>query len=302
VYQKDSRYKEYKFKKRINVSKNYLLFKKTTYGYPILKPKYLFCELKEEHFIFCRYLENSIRLVLPSMESKIVLDSFVTSVIRINEREFITGDNKGKLSHWRINYENPPNIKLNLVKKIKSNNNSITAIVYEERLNIIISSDNNTAIIRSFHDFEFLTYINIYENEIPKNTYDEELVVDIKISNYDLVYILINRGNNNYKLKGYSLNGICFGEFEGKITNFELTKEGKVLVGLADMGLLNVLDPIDFKVLYSRFIISSDDDTECMFYHFYFEKPNIIFFGFKDQEGSKIKLIMLNKGEIKFFL
>ena len=302
VYQKDSRYKEYKFKKRINVSKNYLLFKKTTYGYPILKPKYLFCELKEEHFIFCRYLENSIRLVLPNMESKIVLDSFVTSVIRINEREFITGDNKGKLSHWRINYENAPSIKLNLVKKIKSNNNSITAIVYDERLNIIISSDDNTAIIRSFHDFEFLTYINIYENEIVKNICNEELVVDIKISNYDLVYILINKGNNNYKLKGYSLNGICFGEFEGKITNFELTKEGKVLVGLADMGLLNVLDPIDFKVLYSRFIISSDDDTECMFYHFYFEKPNIIFFGFKDQEGSKIKLITLNKGEIKFFL
>ena len=301
VYQKDSRYKEYKFKKRINVSKNYLLFKKTTYGYPILKPKYLFCELKEEHFIFCRYLENSIRLVLPNMESKIVLDSFVTSVIRINEKEFITGDNKGKLYHWRIYYENTTSIKLHLIKKIKSNNNSITAIVYDERLNIIISSDNNTAIIRSFHDFEFLTYINIYENENQKNS-DDELVVDIKISNYDFVYILINKGNNNYKLKGYSLNGICFGQFEGKITNFELTKEGKVLVGLADMGLLNVLDPIDFKVLYSRFIISSDDDTECMFYHFYFEKPNIIFFGFKDQEGSKIKLITLNKGEIKYFI
>ena len=67
------------------------------------------------------------------MESKIVLDSFVTSVIRINEREFIIGDNKYKLSHQRINYENPPNIKLNLVKIIKSNNNSITAIVYDER-------------------------------------------------------------------------------------------------------------------------------------------------------------------------
>jgi hypothetical protein len=46
VYQKDTRYKEYKYKKKINVSKNYLLFKKTAYGYPILKPKYLFCELK----------------------------------------------------------------------------------------------------------------------------------------------------------------------------------------------------------------------------------------------------------------
>jgi hypothetical protein len=39
-----------------------------------------------------------------------------------------------------------------------------------------------------------------------------------------------------------------------------------------------------------------------LFYHFYFEWPNIIFFGFKDQEGSKIRLITLNKDEIKFFI
>ena len=138
--------------------------------------------------------------------------------------------------------------------------------------------------------------------ELNKIVDGEELIVDIKLSNYDFIYILINKGNNNYKLKGYSLNGICFGEYEGKITNFELTKEGRILVGLANMGLVNVLDPINFNVLFSRFIISSDDENECLFYHFYFEKPNIIFFGFKDQEGSKIRLIMLNKDEIKYFI
>ena len=302
VYQKDSRCKEYKYKKKINVSKNYLLFKKTHYGYPIMKPKYLFCELKEEHFIFCRYLDNSIKLVMPTMESQFLLDSFVTSVIRINEKEFITGDNKGKLYHWRINYDNVLNLKLKLVKKINSNNNSITAILYNERLNIVFSSDNNSVIIRSFHDFEFLTYFNMIEEDKNDDNNNEEIIVDIKLSKYDLVYILINKGNNNYKLKGYSLNGICFGKYEGKITNFELTTEGRVLVGLANMGIVNVLDPINFNVLYSRFIISSEDENECLFYHFYFEKPNIIFFGFKDQEGSKIKLIVLNNGEIKFFL
>ena len=298
VYQKDTRYKEYKYKKKINVSKNYLLFKKTAYGYPILKPKYLFCELKEEHFIFCRYLDNSIKLVTPRIETQILLNSFITSVIRINEKEFITGDNKGKLCHWKINLDNILNIKLKLIKQINSNNNSITSILYNERLNIIISADNKTVIIRSFYDFEFLTYFNVFENE----NNNGEIIVDIKVSNYDFVYILINQGNNNYKLKGYSLNGICFGEYEGKITNFELTKEGRVLVGLANMGIVNVLDPINFNVLYSRFIISNDDENECLFYHFYFEKPNIIFFGFKDQEGSKIRLITLDKSEIKFFI
>ena len=298
VYQKDSR-KKYKFKKKINVSKNYLLFKKTEYGYPILKPKYLFCELKEEHFIFCRYLDNSIKLVTPSIESQFLLDSFITSIIRVNEKEFITGDNRGKLYHWKIKLDNITKIKLKLLKQINSNKNSITAILYNERLNIVISSDNNSVIIRSFYDFEFLSYFDIKKDE---GNNSDELIVDIKVSNYDLVYILINKGNNNYKLKGYSLNGICFGEYEGKITNFELTKEGRVLVGLANMGIVNVLDPITFNVLFSRFIISSVDENECLFYHFYFEKPNIIFFGFKDQEGSKIKLIMLNKEEIKYFI
>ena len=301
IYQKDTKYKEYKYKKKLNVSKNYLLFKKTEYGYPILKPKYLFCELKEENFIFCRYLDNSIKLVTPIMETQILLNSFITSVIRISEKEFIIGDNKGILYHWRINLDNILDIKLKLIKKINSNNTSITAILYNERLNIIISADNNTVIIRNFSDFEFLTFFDVFGNE-NKNNNSDELIVDIKVSNYDLVYILINRGNNNYKLKGYSLNGICFGEYEGKITNFDLTKEGRVLVGLANMGIVNVLDPINFNVLYSRFIISSEDENECLFYHFYFERPNIIFFGFKDKEGSKIKLITLDKGEIKYFI
>ena len=302
IYQKDSWYREYKYKKKIIVSKNYLLFKKNHYGYPILNPRYLFCELKEEYFIFCRYLDNSIKLVLPNMESHFLLDSFVTSIININEKEFITGDNKGKICHWGINYDDILNIKLQLIKKINSNNNIITAILYNQRLNIVISSDNNSVIIRSFYDFEFLTYFDIHADEKIDNINKGDIIVDIKLSNYDFLYVLINKGNDNYKLKGYSLNGICFGEYEGNITNFELTKEGKVLVGHANMGVVNVLDPIDFKVLFSRFIISSEDENECSFYHFYFEQPNIIFFGFKDKEGSKIRLIVLNKDEIKYFI
>ena len=94
--------------------------KKNSHGYPILKPEFLFCELKEEHFIFCRYLDNSIKLLLPNMETQFLLDSFITSVIRINENEFITGDNKGKLCHWKINFD-LLNMKLSLIKKVKYN-------------------------------------------------------------------------------------------------------------------------------------------------------------------------------------
>ena len=305
VYNKQGKNKEYKYKKKINVSKNYLLFKKNNYGYPILKPQYLFCELKEEHFIFCRYLDNTIKFVLPNMEFQFLLDSFITSIIRINEKEFITGDNKGRLYHWFIDLDDILNSKLKLIKRINSNYNSITSILYNEQLNIIISSDKNTVIIRNFHDFEFLTFFDINDNhknnknneniEINEN----EIIVDIKMSNYDLLYILINKGNDDYKLKGYSLNGICFGQFEEKITNFDLTEEGKIIVGLSNLGLINILNPINFKVLFSRFVIPNE---ECYFYNFYFEKPNVLFFGYKDKEGSKIRIVVLNNEEMKQFI
>ena len=297
IYQKEGRTKEYKFKKKINISKNYLLFRKNEKGYPILKPKYLFCELKQENFIFCRYLDDSIRVVLPppNSELKFLLDSFITCIIRINEKEFITGDNIGKIFHWSIDFDNILEPKLKLIKMIESNNNCITSILYNERLNLVISSDNNSVVIRSFYDFEFLTYFNIGENE--KNC-ENDIVVDIKLSNYDLLYVLIYNENDNYKLKGYSLNGICFGEYKEKISNFELTEEGRVIVGLSNQGIINVLNPINFKIIYSQYI----SDEKSLFYHFYFEKPNIIYFGIKNKEGSKIKIFILNEEEMRNFI
>ena len=294
VYQR-GKSNEFKYIKKIDVSKNYLLFKKNNNGYPILRAKFLFCELKEENFIFCRYLDNSIKFILPNIEFKFVLDSFITCIIRINEKEFITGDNKGKLYHWFIDLDDILNLELKKIKMINSNKNAITSLIYNEQLNIVISSDNNTVIIRSFYDFEFLTFFDIGEEE-------NDTIVDVKVSNYDLIYVLINKGNDNYKLKGYSLNGICFGEYNDKIINFELTEEGKIIVLLANKGMINVLNPINFKVFYYRFIVASENENEFLFYHFYYEKPNVIYFGIKDNEGSKIKICVLNSEEMKLLI
>ena len=303
VYQKSSWSRDYKFIKKINVPKSYLLFKKNENNFPILKPEFLFCELKEENFIFCRYLDQSIKLVTPNMETQFLLDGFITSVIRISDNEFITGDNKGKISHWRINYD-IMNTKLKLIKKLKSNKNSVTAMAYNKKLNIVIITDNNSIVIRSFYDFEFLTYIDINKERKNKNEEinNEETIVDVKCSNYDFVYVLINKGKNKLQeIKGYSLNGICFGKYEEKITNFEITREGRILIGLADRGMILVRHPINFGHIFSRFIIS-DESEVCLFYHFYFEEPNIIFFGYKDKEGTKIKIVQLPKDEIKYFI
>ena len=64
--------------------------------------------------------------------------------------------------------------------------------------------------------------------------------------------------------------------------------------------MIDVLDPIAFKGVCSRFVFGGDVD--CSFYHFYFEEPNIIFIGFRDKEGTKIKIIQLSRDEIKNFI
>ena len=63
-----------------------------------------------------------------------------------------------------------------------------------------------------------------------------------------------------------------------------MTKEGKILVNSASKGVINVLNPINFKTIGSKFIVPND----AYFYHFYFEEPNIIFLGFKDKDGTNI--------------
>ena len=236
------------------------------------------------------------------MEFQFLLNSFTTSILRINEKEFITGDYKGKLYHWFIDLDDILNSKLKLIKKINSNYNSITSILYNVQLNVIISSDKNTVIIRNFHDFEFLTFFDIndnYKNKKNNENNENDIIVDIKISNYDLLYVLINKGNDDYILKGYSLNGICFGLYKEKITNFDLTEEGKIIVGLSNLGFINILNPINFNVIFSRVVIPNE---ECYFYNFYFEKPNVLFFGYKDKKGSKIRVVVLNRDEMKYFI
>ena len=38
------------------------------------------------------------------------------------------------------------------------------------------------------------------------------------------------------------------------------------------------------------------------FFHFHFEKPNIIYYGVKDKNETKIKIIHLGESEEKLFL
>ncbi len=71
---------------------------------------------------------------------------------------------------------------------------------------------------------------------------------------------------------------------------------------MTNYGLIHILDPISFNMITSRFILTGKEDNECLFYHFLFESPNIIIFGLKDKEGTKIRSVVLGNEEIKQFI
>ena len=177
---------------------------------------------------------------------------------------------------------------------VKAVQNSITSLYYDEKLNIIVSTDINTLTIRKGYDFEYLNSIQIKNKE---NKY----ITDIKINDYNFLYLLIYCEDKNiYEIQGYTLNGTYFGKHVGMISNFEISKTGKLLVNEEDnKGLLiKVLDPVNFnEVNYKEIFTKRASDT----FHFYFERPNIIYYGIKDDEYTRIKIIFLHSGDRNIF-
>ena len=105
---------------------------------------------------------------------------------------------------------------IKILKNIKAHNGLIQGILYDKRLNIIISySEEGQISINNAFDLNVLNIIELG---------NEFYIKDIKISEYNLIYIYcINKENNKFNyIKCYSLNGIKFTELitEKKIINF----------------------------------------------------------------------------------
>ena len=71
-------------------------------------------------------------------------------------------------------------------------------------------------IIRKYHDFEYLVSIEIEnKNNLTKS------IVEVKISDYDLLYALIFiEETQSYELQGFTLNGTYFGKYCGNISSY----------------------------------------------------------------------------------
>jgi hypothetical protein len=256
---------------RLYPKKFKLLIKTQDKKIPIYRVKYVFCELCEEVFVFCRYLDNVIQcIVSKSLETKYVLNSFVSSVIRINNEEFITGHQNGDIIHFRL-ITMKLGIKLELIKKVQSNDSAISALCYNERLNIIIIASTFEVINRKFYNFEYLNAYNIMVDDMSSQ---RKIIVDVKVNKIDFVYVLFNINYSDmFRIAGYTVNGLYFAKVDGRFCSFEFTKRDYIMCGFTNCSDIVIYHPVTFEKV--KIIDNSVDDVtnEGMF-HFWFDNFN----------------------------
>ena len=263
----------------------------------VFQPKYLFCEMNENSFLFGRTLDRTLiyHNFIDNFETSFLLKSYIISIICIKNNEFITGNDNGHLCKWLIKIDaKEKKADLELLLMVKSNLNAITSLNYDERLNIIISSDANYVSIRKEYDFEYLNSIKINENT------QNKFITDVKVSDFNFLYILVYyQETASYEIQGYTINGTYFGKYKGSIFNFEISKTGKIIVNELIEGqlMIRVLHPVNFDDLQTKEM----NDIKGNSFHFYFEKPNIIYYGVKDNESTNIKINFLLPEERNIF-
>ena len=261
--------------------------------------KFSFCELKEELFIFCGFLDKTIKIIYNKFYISYILDSYTTSIIKINEIEFVAGSNNGKITKWKLvtnNINNQIIFKLEKIFSIKSNESSITCLEYNQKLNILLSSDNKSIIIRKYYNFELLKAIQIKTDNIIFFN-----IINLKLSNYNLIYVLLElKENILYELHCYTINGTFSFRFQGNFNDFELTNSGNVILWDLNNRCLKILRSYDLYELYSNsFHFKSNNKN---MFHIYYENPNNLYFTIEENDSIKIKKLEINQSEEKFFI
>ena len=213
-----------------------------------IKPyKNLLVELYDNVFLICRLVnrtlllydgENKTYIEWPSIITAIELyshdelSSYTNSEIHINK--IILGDEKGNLSLIEIETEyneKKKEFKINSLNYVHKRNKTfysyINGILYNKRLNIIISSCNDGFI--SINNGFSLEILNIIEIDNNPN------IINYKLSEYDLLYIYTNKDidkETKYNLYCYTLNGIKVSELKEKneYINYFINNNGLIAI------------------------------------------------------------------------
>ena len=214
------------------------------YHYRISPKNCLFdiCLENKIYFFTGRSLDNSIRIYEINDDNKakeikeskfnIRTDSFVSCLYKKDKNTFFSGHKNGKLYEWKIIYNDKKkssSIKnVEIIRDLIAHKESmICCISYSKKHNIILtSSKDGKLIIRNYYNFELLSMI-----ETKKKS---SIISKIIYSDYDLLYLLINYKDKEYKNKSsinvYTLNGLLIESSTIKnIVDVELLKNGKII-------------------------------------------------------------------------
>ena len=214
-----------------------------------IKPyRNLFAEIYENVYLLCRLSNNTLLLFSEKQKTFIEWPCAITAIelythhhkiisstntdIHINK--IFSGDAEGYISIIEIITEyNEKKKEFKIVslsnnfKRSKAHYSLISGIIYNQRLNIIISScEKGYITINNGYSFEFLNIIKIGYNIN---------VIDFKLSSYDLLYIYTKEKCNNkdiFNLYCYSLNGIKISKLirEKEFANFYINNTSAYII------------------------------------------------------------------------
>ena len=197
--------------------------------------KNICCELMSGFYCICGYNNKSIKFI--NHNGKYIFSYLWTCIITAIEpyNHIITNTNYFSEHKWKLYLGDEEGILFILdfsfkyflksneikmismitTKKMKVHKTYINNILYNERLNIVVSSSENGDItINNAFSLEILNIIHIGSHY---------LISNLKISFYDLLYLnCYNYNNNNYYIKCFTLNGIKVTKIksEKKIINY----------------------------------------------------------------------------------
>ena len=164
-------------------------------------------------FYFLDENENNNKNTYENNAHIYIFPSRVTSIIKINENNIISGHFDGKIIHFNINIIQN-NVNLKYIKSIITSNSPIYIIYYNLYYNCIITGDDSdlSVTIRNYETFEFLNSIKIKPNfyNIIDSIEKYNKVIDIKINNFNLFLYIItyNEYTMRYTLSVYTMNGV----------------------------------------------------------------------------------------------
>ena len=167
-------------------------------------------------------------------------------ICKINKEFFITGHFNGKLLEWKIKYKEVETRqsnelrqkkkinKITIIKEFYAHNCMISCIYYNERHDIVISSDiKGILYIRKYYDFQLINKIIINKNRT-------SFINKIFLNEYDIICAInYNIYKNKNYISFYSINGLLLEESKNKIIiDTSFLKNGKLIFNCLNEGNL----------------------------------------------------------------